>query len=417
MRVIVTSFGSSGDFNPLLAIAAALVRRGAAVTFVANPFYERQVESTGSRFVAAGAYFDVFAALADNPRYFEARTGAVAIWNELVAPSIREIYPVVCDVVRSVGATAVVSHLLSYGGAWAAAKTGVGSVVVNTSAAAWLSRHEPVVFANWRAPRVLQGWITVAMRGVGRLVLDRVLRRLASELGAPPITDIARHANLNLGVWPEWFRRAVPDDPPRAQLCGFVFDAVDVLRPLSAELQRFLDEDEAPVVAAFGSAASLHAADRYRAIASACAELGRRCVLIGASALGVAAGTRLAAVARAPYAAVFPRAAAIVHHGGFGTCAEALRAGKPSLVTPFAYDQFDTAARVDAAGTGRWLRDGRRIDLVAAALDDVLRNSRFAAASRAAAAKIAAATPGADRAAELIEGIRTGSAPAAHIAR
>jgi hypothetical protein len=43
MDAVVTSFGSHGDFNPLLAIARALVGRGVAVTFVANPFYAREV--------------------------------------------------------------------------------------------------------------------------------------------------------------------------------------------------------------------------------------------------------------------------------------------------------------------------------------------------------------------------------------
>ena len=125
MKVVVTSFGSDGDVNPLLAIAGALVRRNVDVTFVANPFYERRAQSTDSRFVGAGNFFDVFAALQSNPRYLRLGTGIAAIWRDLAEPSIRDIYPVVRDTVRDVGATAVVSHVLSYGGIWAAATTGV----------------------------------------------------------------------------------------------------------------------------------------------------------------------------------------------------------------------------------------------------------------------------------------------------
>ena len=61
MDVVVTSFGSDGDFNPVLAIATALVRRGATVTFVANPFYERRVTITGCHSVPAGDFLDVSA--------------------------------------------------------------------------------------------------------------------------------------------------------------------------------------------------------------------------------------------------------------------------------------------------------------------------------------------------------------------
>jgi rhamnosyltransferase subunit B len=406
MNVVITSFGSDGDVNPLLAIAGALVRRGVAVTFVANPFYERRVESTGSRFVGAGNFLDVFAALRSNPRYLRPGTGFAAIWKELAVPSIRDTYPVVRDTVRDVGATAVVSHVLSYGGVWAAAATGVRNVVVTTTASAWLSRHQPMVFANWRAPRPVQGALTVALRGIGEGVLRQALRRLAIKIGAPVEPNVVPDPDLNLGVWPQWFRPSAPDDPPRARMCGFVFDAVDALQPLPGNVESFLAAGDAPVVAGFGSAASLHAADRYRAVADACEKLRKRCVLIGPSADVVAPTPNVMVVPSAPYARVFPAASVVVHHGGFGTCAEALRAGKPSLVTPFAFDQFDTAARVHDAGLGRWLvGKAHSTEALAATLDSLLHSAPHSAAARDAAAKIAAVPDGADRAAELIEAL------------
>ena len=94
----------------------------------------------------------------------------------------------------------------------------------------------------------------------------------------------------------------------------------------------------------------------------------------------------------APYAKVFPAASVIVHHGGFGTCGEALSAGKPSLVMPFAFDQLDTAARVHNASLGRWLRgEASSTEVVALALDSILHSSALASAARAASVKIAAA--------------------------
>ena len=57
-----------------------------------------------------------------------------------------------------------------------------------------------------------------------------------------------------------------------------------------------------------------------------------------------------------PLRRLLPHAAALVHHGGIGTTAEALRAGTPQLVVPLAHDQFDNAARVAALGVGASLR-------------------------------------------------------------
>ena len=66
-----------------------------------------------------------------------------------------------------------------------------------------------------------------------------------------------------------------------------------------------------------------------------------------------------------PFSKLLPHAAALVHHGGIGTTAEAFRAGIAQLIVPLAYDQFDNGARVQALGAGLVLRhaglSGRRL--------------------------------------------------------
>jgi rhamnosyltransferase subunit B len=54
--------------------------------------------------------------------------------------------------------------------------------------------------------------------------------------------------------------------------------------------------------------------------------------------------------AHLPLGQLLPHAAGLVHHGGIGTLAEALKAGVPQLITPFAFDQFDNAARLQSLG-------------------------------------------------------------------
>jgi rhamnosyltransferase subunit B len=318
-------------------------------------------------------------------------------------PSIRETFPVVRDSARAVGATVVVSQLVSFGGAWAASAAGVRSVTVTTGPSVWLSRHHPTVFANWRAPAFPAKPADARDARRHSASFGPKLRRLAAVIDAPVI-DTIRTAELNLGVWPEWFRAPAPDDPPRSRMCGFVFNNTAKSPPLPPDVEAFLAVREAPIVAAFGSAASIRAADRYRAVADACAKLSCRCLLVGPSATDVASAPNLRSVVSAPYAKVFPAAAAIVHHGGFGTCAEALRAGKPSLVTPFTFDQFDTAARVHDAGLGHWFAGkANDSDAIAAALDSILHSALMIASTRAAAAaRISTAPDGADRAASLI---------------
>ena len=57
----------------------------------------------------------------------------------------------------------------------------------------------------------------------------------------------------------------------------------------------------------------------------------------------------------APFSEVFPKAACVVHHGGIGTSAQAMRAGVPQLVMPLAYDQADNGTRMKRLGVARLL--------------------------------------------------------------
>ncbi len=61
----------------------------------------------------------------------------------------------------------------------------------------------------------------------------------------------------------------------------------------------------------------------------------------------------------ARYSELFPRATAIVHQGGVGTTAQAMRAGKPMLIMPYAHDQPDNAAPMKRLGIGRSISRGR----------------------------------------------------------
>ena len=101
------------------------------------------------------------------------------------------------------------------------------------------------------------------------------------------------------------------------------------------------------------------AGDFYEESLKAARLLGRRAVLLVGSRPGRLPvgplGSDAWACAYAGHAQLFPRAAAVVHQGGVGTTAQALRAGVPMLVVPFAHDQPDNAARVRRLGVARVL--------------------------------------------------------------
>ena len=157
--------------------------------------------------------------------------------------------------------------------------------------------------------------------------------------------------------FPEAFARRQPDWPDHTLTCGFPFLDEDFTgSPMDRTLLEFLEDGEEPVVFTLGSSAVRVAPWLIEAAAVASNEGKFRAVILaGPSADEVARRhnsmtTRI--VASAPYHQLFPRSRVIVHSGGIGTTAQALRSGRPQVVIPFAFDQFDNAERVVRVGSG-----------------------------------------------------------------
>jgi UDP:flavonoid glycosyltransferase YjiC (YdhE family) len=100
---------------------------------------------------------------------------------------------------------------------------------------------------------------------------------------------------------------------------------------------------------------------------------------------------------------VLPRAAAVVHHGGIGTVAQALAAGIPQLIMPMSHDQPDNAARVMRLGVGSALWPKRfRGPAVAAALAKLIDDPEMAQRCRLLAAQLST-RGGLEHAARVVE--------------
>ena len=122
----------------------------------------------------------------------------------------------------------------------------------------------------------------------------------------------------------------------------------------SPALEAFLAAGEPPVYIGFGSMAGRNPEQLARLILEALAKSGQRGLLLtGWGGLRTeSVPDNVFVVDSAPHSWLFPRMAAVVHHGGAGTTAEGLRAGVPTVIVPFVFDQPFWGARVKALGLG-----------------------------------------------------------------
>ena len=229
--------------------------------------------------------------------------------------------------------------------------------------------HDPLLVGPWRVPP----WVPFAARRwlwrwgarsfVDPVALPEVNASRAAR-GRRPLPsllpDLFGLADLSLTLFPEWFAPTQPDWPQPLFRGGFpLFDPKPDAAPLQA-LVDFLEAGPAPVVFTHGTG-NFQAAAYFRHACSAAAQLGLRAILLTPRRDQVPAALPPSVLWQdyVPLRRLLPQVAALVHHGGIGTTAEALRAETPQLVVPLAHDQFDNAARVAALGVGAGLRADR----------------------------------------------------------
>lgn len=408
LRCLATSFGSAGDFLPTLAVAAELRRRGHEVTFVANPLYASRVERARVDFIAAGERLEIFERIERTPAYTEP-ANARMMFEDFVEPDTAAVYRVARERMRAAPLDVVLTSDVSFGAVWAAAEHRVPNVLLTASPVLWMGWESPVLFGDGAIRTALARPLTVVGRSFMRWYVGRMLRPVARRIDAP-FTDVSfpaweRAAALQLGLWSPVLRSLLASDLPNARVCGYVRASAlaGADAGLPPEVRSFLDEGPPPVVVGLGSVIGLTAGALLTALAQACADLGRRCLIIGHPA-GLTLPTGTLAVPWAPYDQVFARAAAVVVHGGSGTTGEALRAGLPIVGVPAAYDQFTLCEWMERLGVGVRVPLARRSrrDL-AAVLQRVLSDAAMQNRAAQTGVRFAAEPDGAVAAADEIE--------------
>jgi rhamnosyltransferase subunit B len=397
-RIVFATVGSLGDLHPVIAFALGLRARGHHVAVASAESYREKIRALGLEFhalrpdlLSQGEY--IIAEIMDGSR------GSERLMRERIFPAVRDMYADLQAVVRA-GDILIASELVTAASILAATH-GVRWVSYELAPVSLFSRHDPPVLPAPDSVRWLQrgGYLHRVVKHVGKIVSHgwwRPVREFRRELGLPPgghpLFEGKYSPELNLAMFSAELQRPQPDWPAGTVQTGFLFhDEPERARELPQEVRDFLAADEPPIVVTLGSAAVYIAGDFYARSAAAVQRLGRRAVLlVGKNAAPASLPPSILAWDYLPFAQIFPHAAAIVHQGGVGTTAQALRAGRPMLVVPFAHDQFDNAARMVRLGVARTLaRRKFTAGRVAAALDALLADRPAAARGAEIAARIA----------------------------
>jgi rhamnosyltransferase subunit B len=360
MHVLLVPVGSHGDVHPFVGLGLAMARRGHSVEIITNAHFRPMVERVGLTFVEMGDENDYRVVLQDPDLWHPRR--AFPLVARHIDVMLRRQYDLLVSRVRP-GETVVVHGTLGLAANLLREVNGVPTATVHLQPVVLRSVHEPPHFPGLAMKR----WWPTALKRALYSLMDRVfieptlgasLNRERSALGLAPVRNLfgeALHSpDLAIGLFPPWYAAPQPDWPSQLELTGFPLYDESGHHELDAALGVFLQNGPPPVVFTPGSA-NLHAKEFFQNALEACRRSGRRALFLTRFAEQVPSPLPDWALHRAylPFTDILPRAVAVVHHGGIGTCAQGLAAGIPQLVMPLAHDQFDNAARLARLGVGR----------------------------------------------------------------
>lgn len=396
-RIVLTTLGSLGDLHPFIAIALGLRSRGHQAVIATSNYYRNKIEALGLEFRALRPDRPDMEALPEIARrIMDLRKGSEWVIRDYVMPALRESYE--DTLAAATGADLLVSHALTFTTPLVADKLGIPWASTGLQPFVFFSAYDPPVIPN-------ATWVA-QLRFLGPhfyRFLFKLARRMASswsepwhqlraEIGLPPTAENPLFEGnysrkLILALFSQLLAQQQSDWPARTVITGFPIYDHDGDANMPEALARFLDAGPEPIVFTLGSSAVLDAGSFYETSAAVAKCLGRRAVLLVGKETNNRPSSLPAGVIAcdyAPFSQLLPRASAIVHQGGIGTTAQAMRSGRPMLVMPYAHDQPDNAARIIRLGIGRSISRYRYTPARAtAALRQLLDDPGYAERARA----------------------------------
>jgi UDP:flavonoid glycosyltransferase YjiC (YdhE family) len=355
MRVLIVTMGSRGDVQPYIALGQGLQEAGHVVKIATHCNFQSFVEDHGLLFAPLQADMRALMKSDSGQRMWAAGANSALYGHrffQTVRPLTRRIAQDCLEACR--GADIVLGSMLGYWMAYNAAEK------LNLPLhAAYLQPAHPTGLY----PNAMFMPLPERVKNRDRYnrfsyeAFNRVLWLLAasmyndarkSVLGLPPLKYQDLFGDLTHPHGPQvlygYSSHVLPEDPDwpqRISVTGFWYlDPPPTWQP-PARLVHFLEEGAPPVYVGFGSMSSCRPQETADTVVAALQQAGLRGIMLSGWA-GLKPSQlpdTVLQIDEAPHSWLFPQVAAVVHHGGAGTIAAALRAGVPQVSVPFSGDQ------------------------------------------------------------------------------
>ncbi len=354
MKISILCVGTRGDVQPNLALAIALKKRGHEVILGAPDNFKEWVEKHGVAFYPMGIDMEAFLQSPEAKQLIAGNWFALPkMWRKMIVPMINGTLNAIWEAAKD--ADVILYHPKAHGALDVAEATGARAIY-STPVPIFTTSAFPLLTMSWSLGRWFNRF-TYKLMMLSRIIFHGTIGRWRQEtLGldkGPWFVPLEGYGPVLCSVSPSVVK-LLPEDYERIHMTGYWFlDEGQEWTP-DSDLQAFLDAGEAPVYIGFGSMTTLEPAQVTAEVIDGIQRAGVRAIL----ATGWGAMDKqevpenIYIIESAPHQELFKHVCAVVHHGGAGSTAAGLRAGKPTLICPMAVDQPFWGRRVYDLGCG-----------------------------------------------------------------
>lgn len=343
MKVALTTIGSRGDIQPYIALGKALQSHGHDITIVTHPWAADLLQSYSLKHIPVGRDVDIHVTA---KRFVENSTGNIKgllFALNFIFIQLRECHPDILKVLKNFDLI-------------------IGHGIVGSSEADMLKK--PFVSVSietmglqkeyWKSKNLIKELGLYAGDKLKEILFGRPYKKFRKEIGAPSINTKKDYPHLTLIPISCQIQKPNPYWKPITEITGFFLaDNPDSYAP-PKELTEFIQSGEKPLFISFGS--MFHAPEQtlklYQIVVEAVRQSGSRAILLMADldTGKIIIPENIFPVKKIPYRWLLQHVSLVIHHFGFGTTAEVLHAGLPSIPIPHIFDQSIRANHIYKLG-------------------------------------------------------------------
>lgn len=365
---IISSQGSKGDINPLLGLGKKIGALGGRVIFLANSFYENTIRSEGLEFSSTGSAHNQLE-YSRNPDVWRAGSDVASIeWSLITKEAVKKSFAYVDKYVNLNSNLPIIlgASPIANGAFWASDVHNLETVQFVFAPHSIYSLIEPPApmkwsISNWlpkdEAFKLVQSQILAKQAVIKRTQHFKELNALRQSYGLKPFDSLGLDTFFSerykhIALFPEWYASPAEDWPPQITQTAFpLFDASDVSG--LNEVNNFIKNGDKPIIASFGTGV-YQTRSIVREIVEVIKLLGLRLIIVGGE-VPECENHNILHVPYVDFGSILGNAKLLIHHGGIGTTAQAMKAGIPQLIRPANFDQFDNADIVKSLNLGDFL--------------------------------------------------------------